>query len=42
MATAIMAGIAGLVIEYSRLKAVHPPIRQKNRLLSADGMQSVY
>ncbi|KAL7969170.1 subtilisin-like protein [Trichoderma sp. SZMC 28014] len=40
MATAIMAGVAGLVVEYSRSKALETPIRHRDRLLSADGMRS--
>lgn len=41
MATAIMAGIAGLVIEYSKFRAAEP-IFNRARLLSADGMRKTF
>ena len=42
MATALMAGIAGLVIEFSRLRAIHANVSDPNRLLTRAGMEAVF
>lgn len=42
MATAIMAGVAGLVIEFSRLRKVEPNIKDSSRLRTPDGMKAVF
>jgi len=42
MATAIMAGIAGLVVEFSRLVAVDANVKDKDRLLTDRGMKAVF
>jgi len=40
-ATAIMAGVAGLIVEFSRMRAVENNVREPERLLTEEGMKAV-
>jgi hypothetical protein len=42
MATALMAGIAGLVIEFSRLRTIVEKVHAPDRLLTRAGMEAVF